>query len=397
MASTELQHTPRHSADHAGYHGAHEAHHSDDGHNVHHGQRWLILAVLGLAQLMVILDATIVNIALPSAQAGARLLRREPAVDRHRLRAGLRRAAAARRPRWLTCFGRKRTLLLGLVGFAVASAVGGAAQSLRDAGRRPGAQGVFGALLAPAGAVAADHDVHRREGARQGVRHLRRDRRCRWRHRPAARRGADRVPRWRWCMYVNVAFAVAGRARRHVLLHDQARTATRTARPPRHAHRRPSACSRSSTASPRPRPTAGPTTSRWASSPPSCSCCRLRRTSSPGSRTRCCRCASSSTATAAARSSPCCTIGAGHVRRLPVPHLLPAAEPRLLADPHRRRVPADDRVALAPPRPPPPAWLPRVGARPLVPPGFLVAAAGMLWLTQPRRRASYLPAASSAR
>ena len=37
--------------------------------NPHHSRRWLILAVLGLAQLMVVLDATIVNIALPSAQA----------------------------------------------------------------------------------------------------------------------------------------------------------------------------------------------------------------------------------------------------------------------------------------------------------------------------------------
>jgi hypothetical protein len=31
-------------------------------------RRWLILAVIGVAQLMVVLDATIVNIALPSAQ-----------------------------------------------------------------------------------------------------------------------------------------------------------------------------------------------------------------------------------------------------------------------------------------------------------------------------------------
>jgi MFS family permease len=36
--------------------------------NPHHDRRWLILAVLGLAQLMVVLDATIVNIALPTAQ-----------------------------------------------------------------------------------------------------------------------------------------------------------------------------------------------------------------------------------------------------------------------------------------------------------------------------------------
>ncbi len=36
--------------------------------NPHHDRRWLILAVIGLAQLMVVLDATIVNVALPSAQ-----------------------------------------------------------------------------------------------------------------------------------------------------------------------------------------------------------------------------------------------------------------------------------------------------------------------------------------
>ena len=36
--------------------------------NPHHDRRWLILALLGTAQLMVVLDATVVNIALPSAQ-----------------------------------------------------------------------------------------------------------------------------------------------------------------------------------------------------------------------------------------------------------------------------------------------------------------------------------------
>src|SRR3954452_23178438 len=36
--------------------------------NPHHERRWLILAALGIAQLMVILDATIVNVAMPSAQ-----------------------------------------------------------------------------------------------------------------------------------------------------------------------------------------------------------------------------------------------------------------------------------------------------------------------------------------
>ncbi len=36
--------------------------------NPHHEKRWLILGVIAIAQLMVVLDATIVNIALPSAQ-----------------------------------------------------------------------------------------------------------------------------------------------------------------------------------------------------------------------------------------------------------------------------------------------------------------------------------------
>ncbi len=36
--------------------------------NPHHARRWLILAVVGIAQLMVVLDATVVNIALPTAQ-----------------------------------------------------------------------------------------------------------------------------------------------------------------------------------------------------------------------------------------------------------------------------------------------------------------------------------------
>ena len=60
--------------------------------------RWLILALVVLAQLMVVLDATIVNIALPSAQADARLLERLAAVDRDRLRARVRQPAPARRP-----------------------------------------------------------------------------------------------------------------------------------------------------------------------------------------------------------------------------------------------------------------------------------------------------------
>ena len=47
--------------------------------------RWAVLALLGVAQLMVVLDATIVNIALPSAQTASAFLDDQPAVDRSRL------------------------------------------------------------------------------------------------------------------------------------------------------------------------------------------------------------------------------------------------------------------------------------------------------------------------
>ena len=102
-------------------------------------------------------------------------------------------------------FGRKRMFIVGLVGFAVASALGGAAQSF---GMLVAARAAAGRLRRAARArraVAADHDVHRPARARQGVRHLRRDRRR------AAPRSAccsaacsPSTSSWRWCLYVNL-------------------------------------------------------------------------------------------------------------------------------------------------------------------------------------------------
>ncbi len=66
-------------------------------------RKWLILVIACLAQFMVVLDATIVNVALPSIQRGLQLLRRQPAVGGQRLHARLRRLPAARRAGWLTC------------------------------------------------------------------------------------------------------------------------------------------------------------------------------------------------------------------------------------------------------------------------------------------------------
>src|SRR5271169_2225767 len=88
-------------------------------------RRWWILGVVGLAQLMVVLDATIVNIALPSAQRalGFSVTDRQWVITAYALAFGGLLVVGGRLSDLL---GRKRTFVVGLVGFAVASAVGGA-------------------------------------------------------------------------------------------------------------------------------------------------------------------------------------------------------------------------------------------------------------------------------
>src|SRR5215467_7778137 len=112
-------------------------------------RRWLILAVVGLAQLMVVLDVTIVNIALPSAQRslGFSAVDRQWIVTAYALAFGSLLLLGGK---LADIFGRKVTFLTGLVGFAAASAVGGAAQSFGMLVAARACQGAFGALLAPA-------------------------------------------------------------------------------------------------------------------------------------------------------------------------------------------------------------------------------------------------------
>ncbi|MDD9376896.1 MFS transporter [Streptomyces sp. ZAF1911] len=111
--------------------------------------RWWILAVIGVAQLMVVLDATIVNIALPSAQKdlGFSDGNRQWVVTAYALAFGSLLLLGGR---IADLFGRKITFLVGLVGFAGASALGGAAGSFEVLIVARAAQGLFGALLAPA-------------------------------------------------------------------------------------------------------------------------------------------------------------------------------------------------------------------------------------------------------
>ena len=116
--------------------------------DLQHRRRWWILAVIGLAQLMLVLDLTIVNVALPSAQhaLGFSTACRQWIITAYALAFGSLLLLGGRLGDW---FGRKWTLIAGLIGFAVVSAVGGAAQSFGMLVAARGAQGVFGALLAP--------------------------------------------------------------------------------------------------------------------------------------------------------------------------------------------------------------------------------------------------------
>jgi EmrB/QacA subfamily drug resistance transporter len=113
-----------------------------------HSMRWWILAVLGIAQLMVILDNTVVNIALPTAQhaLGFSNADRQWVVTAYSLAFGSLLLLGGRIG---DIFGRKRTLIIGLAGFAGASAVGGASVNFAMLVSARTVQGAFGALLAP--------------------------------------------------------------------------------------------------------------------------------------------------------------------------------------------------------------------------------------------------------
>ncbi|MYW14474.1 MFS transporter, partial [Streptomyces sp. SID2955] len=112
-------------------------------------RRWWILAVVAIAQLMVVLDATIVNIALPSAQTdlGFSDGNRQWIVTAYALAFASLLLLGGR---IADLFGRKPAFLVGVVGFAAASALGGAANGFTMLVAARALQGAFGALLAPA-------------------------------------------------------------------------------------------------------------------------------------------------------------------------------------------------------------------------------------------------------
>ncbi|MET1015581.1 MAG: MFS transporter [Leifsonia flava] len=114
----------------------------------HSSRRWWTLSVVALAQLMVVLDSTVVNIALPAAQTdlGFSDADRQWVITAYSLAFGSLLLLGGRLS---DLMGRKRTFIIGLIGFAVASALGGAADTFGLLVGARALQGAFGALLAP--------------------------------------------------------------------------------------------------------------------------------------------------------------------------------------------------------------------------------------------------------
>jgi EmrB/QacA subfamily drug resistance transporter len=168
--------------------------------------RWLILVIVAVAQLMVVLDATVVNIALPSAQhaLGFPNSDRQWVVTAYALAFGSLLLLGGRLG---DMFSRKRVFITGLAGFALASALGGAAQSFEMLVIARTLQGVFGAILAPSalGTLVSTFRDPRERGRAFGVFGS-----------VAVGGGAvglilggvlTEYLSWRWCLYVNLIFA----------------------------------------------------------------------------------------------------------------------------------------------------------------------------------------------
>ena len=271
--------------------------------NPHHARRWLILFVVAIAQLMVVLDATVVNIALPSAQQALEFSndQRQWVITAYALAFGSLLLLGGRIG---DLFGRKRAFVIGLGGFAGASALGGFAQSFEVLVAARALQGVFGALLAPAAlslltTTFTDPEERAKAFGIFGA---------------VAVGGAaiglilggvlTEYLNWRWCLYVNLASRSRRRWRRW-------RCCT-TSSPSKRADRRP----RRADGDGRPvrdRLRPGERRDAQLDGPGDDRDARRRRRAAGRVRvhpdahraTRCCRCASCSTATAAARSSRC--------------------------------------------------------------------------------------------
>src|SRR6266516_4722410 len=169
-------------------------------------RRWLILVVVAIAQLMVVLDSTIVNIALPSAQRALGFPNgdRQWVVTAYALAFGSLLLVGGRVG---DMFSRKWVFITGVIGFAIASAIGGAAVSFLMLVAARALQGAFGAVLAPSalGTLVSTVREPRERGRALGVVGS-----------VAAGGGGvglilggllTQYLSWRWTLYVNLLFA----------------------------------------------------------------------------------------------------------------------------------------------------------------------------------------------
>lgn len=171
-------------------------------------RHWFVLVVVSIAQLMVVLDVTVVNTALPSAQADLRFGNdaRQWVITAYALAFGGLLLLGGRVG---DVFGRRRIFLISLAAFALASALGGAAPTFAVLVLARAVQGVAAAMLAPAalGTLITTYPGKSERGRAFAVF-------------GAVSIGGGAVGlilggvlteylSWRWCMYVNVVFAAA--------------------------------------------------------------------------------------------------------------------------------------------------------------------------------------------
>jgi EmrB/QacA subfamily drug resistance transporter len=169
-------------------------------------RRWLILGVIGLAQLMVVLDVTVMNIALPTAQHALHFttVDRQWVVTAYTLAFGSLLLLGGR---LADLFGRKVTFLIGLLGFAGVSAIGGASVNFAMLITARACQGAFGAILVPSALslLTTTFTEPRERGKAFGIYGA-----------IAAAGGAvglllggalTEYLSWRWTLYVNLIFA----------------------------------------------------------------------------------------------------------------------------------------------------------------------------------------------
>ncbi|HEY7263044.1 MAG TPA: MFS transporter [Trebonia sp.] len=186
-------------------------------------RRWLILGVIAAAQLMIVLDVTVMNLALPSAQhaLGFNNADRQWIVTAYSLSFGSLLLFCGR---LADLIGRKVTFLAGLAGFAAASAIGGASDSFAMLVTARACQGVFAALLAPSALslLTTTFTDSRERGKAFGV------------YGAVAASGSGiglllggaltSYASWRWCLYVNLVFAAIAITGGALLLGRQRRT-----------------------------------------------------------------------------------------------------------------------------------------------------------------------------